>query len=289
MNAPPHLDPHYGSQKEVPYMNAAPFTDAVNFHQGNGKSAAPNATHSNAGFANAANMNAAQFHPAHPQNAAPQSVAAPSTMAAQGNPNYPANGYRNAVMQAPKPQQQVQYQQHQQNAPKPQRKRRRNRNWQQPNSYYPNNGQPGQPNQNKNANVQCRRCLKLGHTLAQCYLTKGVCFGCQGSGHLVAQCPNGGNVCSVCSQQGHWGRNCPNRPVRNVMGRPPCGNCGEVGHFSRGCPNPINQCATCGMRGHRTITCRLNRQQAAAARPSTPAVAVDRTPPQANGTQQAGN
>src|SRR5215469_15148916 len=184
-------------------------------------------------------------------------------------PSYAAatNSQQQQPRQEYRPQQQPQTGYQQPAAPKPQRGPRPQ--YQQSQGQQ-NNYQGNWQNQNNNRSqsrgrrgyiMQCLRCKRLGHTLANCYLTKGACFGCGLTGHMVATCPQGGNICNTCQQHGHWSRNCPNRPTRCGNNRPGCGNCGEIGHFARNCPHPLNHCSVCNTNGHRTATCRSRVNQ----------------------------
>jgi hypothetical protein len=67
------------------------------------------------------------------------------------------------------------------------------------------------PKKQKQEPIQCLKCRRWGHFVAECKSEKEVCGNC-GKGHRTSACSNKGKVyCAVCQDHMHtsWSRECP--------------------------------------------------------------------------------
>ena len=106
--------------------------------------------------------------------------------------------------------------------------------------------------------VECRRCGRKGHMLAECRWTSGACFGCGKKGHMIKDCQESVKECFECKEIGHLKKDCPRLNGGATGGESmkyACGNCGKAGHYARMCRDQRNVCSYCAMEGHSSEKC----------------------------------
>jgi len=107
----------------------------------------------------------------------------------------------------------------------------------------------------KNKRMQCYKCRKTGHLLADCPLAtdasensaapdSGICFKCGSLEHKSKECNfqvRGKEVykfatCFICKEEGHLSKACPDNPRGRYPDGGGCKECGSVEHLLRDCP-----------------------------------------------------